>query len=138
MVHVLHEDGEITVGKIGNAVAANNERRIGGDAAEDFFFAVDLAEDGGLRGGGGDEFEGVNGAVLLVDHFVDRTAIAPAKDGEFGIVGEGERSGGGGGGGGGGCGGRGGRGRQREREGRAALGGFRQGEAEVYLAALPD
>lgn len=121
MVHVLHEDGEITVGKIGNAVAANNERRIGGDAAEDFFFAVDLAEDGGLRGGGGDEFEGINGAVLLVDHFVDRTAIAPAKDGEFGIVGEGERSGGGGGGGGGGCGGRGGRGRQREREGRAAL-----------------
>lgn len=138
MVHVLHEDGEITVGKIGNAVAANNERRIGGDAAEDFFFAVDLAEDGGLRGGGGDEFEGINGAVLLVDHFVDRTAIAPAKDGEFGIVGEGERSGGGGGGGGGGCGGRGGRGRQREREGRAALGGFRQGKAEVYLAAFPD
>lgn len=61
---------------------------------------MDLAEDGGV-GGGGDELEGENGAVLLVDDFVDRAAVSAAEDGEFGVVGERECGGGGGGGSGG-------------------------------------
>lgn len=105
-------------------MAADDERRVG--TAVDVHFAADLAAEDGV-GIAVDEFEGVNFGGAFVADFVDGAAVAVAEDLKlFEVVG-GDVGGGGGGGR-----------REREREARAALGGFRQGEAEVELPAIAD
>lgn len=126
--HILHHNRHVAGGLLEEPVTPHDVRRVG--PAVDVHFPPNLTADDGV-GVAVDDLEGVDGRGALVADLVDGAAVAMTEDLKLLEVVWSDLVGSGGGVGGGG-------GREGKGEARATLGGLREGEAEIKVAAIAD